>query len=226
MYGSKISVTFDRGIGPIEISMGPVADEKVAAKTFTEFFADSRTRFYLSPNFPFAESNEADYFKSAAVNPDLVTWMAHVDGKLIGSVALHAVDLINQHAEIGIVIGDKNYWGKGIARVLEAMVLEYAFRIYIPGGLHKIICKVYIHDDENGGNLASKKAIESLGFKTVGVQKDQLWKNGRWVDVWIGEILNSEWQACRAEVLKKIGVTKFNLFPGCEDVGKVDEIVE
>lgn len=226
MYGPKISVTFDRGNGPIEISMGPVVDEKVAAKIFTEYFADSRIRFYLSPNFPFAESNEADYFKSAATNPDLVTWMAYVDGKLIGSVAIHAIDMVNQNAEIGIVIGDKKYWGKGIARVLEAMVLEYAFRNYIPGGLHKIVGKVYIHDDGNGGNIASKKALESIGLKTIGVQRDHLWKNGRWVDVWLGEILNGEWQATRNEVLKKIGVTKFNLFPGCEDVGAVEETIE
>jgi len=223
MYGPKISVTFDRGNGPIEISMGPVVDEKAAAKTFTEYFADSRIRFYLSPNFPFAESNEADYFKSAATNPGLVTWAGYVDGKLIGSVALHEIDVANQHADIGIVIGDKNYWGKGIARVLEAMVLEYAFRIYMPGGLRKIVGKVYL--DGDGGNIASKKALESVGFKTIGVQKDQLWKNGRWVDVWIGEILNSEWQVVRLDVLKKIGVTRFNLFPGCEDVGRVDEVI-
>ena len=55
--------------------------------------------------------------------------------KHIGNVKLEPIDWNNKKATLGILIGDKNYWGKGICTIVMKLVTEYAFEKL---GLEKI----------------------------------------------------------------------------------------
>lgn len=47
--------------------------------------------------------------------------------KHIGNVKLEPIDWNDKKATLGILIGDKNYWGKGICTIVMKLVIEYAF---------------------------------------------------------------------------------------------------
>ncbi len=47
--------------------------------------------------------------------------------RLIGNCDLHGIDLKNRSAEVGIVIGDKDYWDKGYGREAIGLLLQIGF---------------------------------------------------------------------------------------------------
>jgi len=47
--------------------------------------------------------------------------------KHIGNVKLEPIDWNDKKATLGILIGDKNYWGKGICTIVMKLITKYAF---------------------------------------------------------------------------------------------------
>jgi diamine N-acetyltransferase len=66
---------------------------------------------------------------------------------------------------------------------------RYAFREL---NLHKLVTEV---DTENE---ASRKALERNGYRTVGVRRQQSFREGKWKDRWLGEVLRSDWEKTQA----------------------------
>jgi ribosomal-protein-alanine N-acetyltransferase len=79
----------------------------------------------------------------------------HAD-KYIGTASLHNIDWITQKAEIGYIIGDKGYWGKGLATEIVNLLCDYAFNRL---GLNKLNADVVEE------NIASARVLEKNGFK-------------------------------------------------------------
>lgn len=63
----------------------------------------------------------------------------------IGNAVLHRIDFVNRNAEYGIMIGKKDYWGKGYCLEVTKLMLYYGFEIL---NLHRIYLRVF---DFNGG---------------------------------------------------------------------------
>ncbi len=77
----------------------------------------------------------------------------------IGNIKLDFHDFDSNLSELGILIGNKNYWGKGIAKEACSLVLNYGFEKL---KLRKIFLAVF----EN--NIPAIKLYKSLGFRTEG----------------------------------------------------------
>ena len=60
--------------------------------------------------------------------------------EIIGNCGFIEIDNINQTAEIGIFIGNKNYWNKGYGTEAMQLLLDYGFKAL---NLHNIMLKVY-----------------------------------------------------------------------------------
>lgn len=215
MFGLRIEATLDRkrGEAPIELVLGPIEDEKAAAEFYMRTLNDNRVKLYLGGTYGFMLSAEEEWLKKAGSDDNLMVWAMYANNNLIGSIDLHNINRHDRQAELGIVIGDKDYWGKGIAAACEAMVLEFAFNNIIAGGLNKVDARVF------DGNTASRKALDKVGFGTIGIRRQDIWRNGRWLDVWFGEILQEEWWAVREDAFKRVGLVRFSLYPGCEECG-------
>ena len=78
----------------------------------------------------------------------------------IGTISLNAIDWINRKGEIGYMIGERDYWGYGIATEAVRLVSEYALKRL---NLHKVEAGVV------EGNIGSVKALEKNGFKEYGI---------------------------------------------------------
>ena len=77
----------------------------------------------------------------------------------IGNIKLDFHDSKANLSEMGVLIGNKDYWGKGIAKEACSLILNYGFKKL---KLRKIFLSVF----EN--NIHAIKLYKSLGFKTEG----------------------------------------------------------
>jgi len=74
----------------------------------------------------------------------------------IGNVTLNRIDWIHRTGDTGLMIGRKDFWGKGYAFEAWSLLIDYAFQRL---GLRKIIAGAI------ADNAASVVTLEKLGFK-------------------------------------------------------------
>jgi RimJ/RimL family protein N-acetyltransferase len=82
------------------------------------------------------------------------------------------------------VIGERAWWGRGIATRSHVLRTRYAF---LELNLGKLVTMVV------EGNVASRKALERIGYRTVGVYRRHEFVDGEWRDAWLGELLRDDW---------------------------------
>jgi ribosomal-protein-alanine N-acetyltransferase len=93
--------------------------------------------------------------------------------KHIGNIKLGPINWIHRYADISLLVGDKAYWGKGIATEAIRLVTEFAFYKL---NLHKVKAGCYAQ------NIGSRKAFEKVGFVLEGELKKQWLLNGEFQD--------------------------------------------
>lgn len=101
----------------------------------------------------------------------------------IGNIYLDDIDYRNKNANYGIMIGEKAYWGKGIAKEAITLILHYAF---MDLGLVRIQ-GIYLVT-----NMASINACKRCGFKEEGVLRKAVFKNGQYQDLKIMSIIRED----------------------------------
>jgi RimJ/RimL family protein N-acetyltransferase len=107
----------------------------------------------------------------------------------IGYVYLHNIDWQNKSAGFAKMIGAKEFWGKGIAQEAILLMIYHAFIVL---GLERLEAKQLII------NKGSIKANEKCGFKTEGVMRKAVYKNGSYQDLNLMSIIREDFD----EVMK------------------------
>jgi RimJ/RimL family protein N-acetyltransferase len=111
------------------------------------------------------------------------------DGKLIGACTLFHFNETARTAELGIAIGDKDYWGRGYGREAVGLLLEYAFR-------HRNFRRVWLW--VHAANERGIRAYKACGFVEEGRLRQHAWSNGAYDDVVYMGVLREEWLAREA----------------------------
>lgn len=91
----------------------------------------------------------------------------------IGNIKLGPINWIHRYADVALIIGEKDCWGKGYASSAICLVTKYAFKTL---NLHKLMAGCY---DLNQG---SAKAFQKAGFQTEGVRKRHYYYDGGYID--------------------------------------------
>ncbi|MCK4264801.1 GNAT family N-acetyltransferase [Candidatus Babeliales bacterium] len=84
------------------------------------------------------------------------------NNKHIGNIKLEPIDYKNKIATLGILIGNKNYWGKGIGKEAVKLIIDYSFKVL---KLKKIDLSVIID------NQRAIRLYKSVGFKVLNYYK-------------------------------------------------------
>lgn len=128
------------------------------------------------------------------------TWAIVKDGTFCGIASL--IGLLRTHRALTYDKAELAYWlgtqhqGQGIATEAVARIMRYGFDEL---GLHKIFVSHFAVND------ASKKLIQRLGFRYVGVQREEFRKKGVWHDHVLYELLESEYRAGAASEARDEG---------------------
>lgn len=99
----------------------------------------------------------------------------------VGNIKLGPVNPHHGTADIGLIIGRKSFWGRGIATEAIALVRDHAFGRL---GIEKLTAGCY------AGNDASCRAFIKAGFVIEGTRRLQCRLEGRRVDVWELGLIN------------------------------------
>ena len=163
------------------ITLTAFPEEALAA--IAKWRSDGEVRKYLRPGYTtLAEVRTwyRDYF-SAEANRLLGIL---VDNQLIGYCTIEHIDRDNHQCEVGIVIGEKDCWHKGIGSAVIRELLKKAFT-----ALHLHRVEAVIHAD----NVASIHCFARAGFQCDGTLRDAKYRDGRYVDLLVYSILENEW---------------------------------
>lgn len=95
------------------------------------------------------------------------------DGRHIGNIKLGPINKRHQFAEMGIIVGEKDLWGKGYGTEAIELLSEYAFKQL---KLHKLTAGCYAN---NGGSI---KIFKKAGFRVEGIRKKHCLCEGEYVD--------------------------------------------
>ena len=94
--------------------------------------------------------------------------------ELIGNCGFLNIDYVNQTAETGIFIGNKNYWDRGYGTEALSLLIDYGFKAL---NFHNIMLKVYEY------NKRAIRCYEKIGFKRIGIRREALLRNLKRHDV-------------------------------------------
>lgn len=106
--------------------------------------------------------NELEWIRKVTANPTDYRCAILVDEVYVGNIYL--TDIKEGTAHFHIFIGDKSYWGKGVAKRASLLILEYAFNVL---NIKEVLLRV------RKENTSAYNLYLRLGFKDVKV--DGIW---------------------------------------------------
>ncbi len=141
---------------------------------------------YLSQDFrDYTEEQELNWFEHIQSSQnDIVFAIEDIDTNFyIGNCALHKIDREKGICELGILIGEKNYWNKGYGSDAIRSSVNFALSCL---NLTSIVLNVYKY------NHRAIKVYKRCGFKTIRVQKKDHFYNGKFWDTLVMELKKSK----------------------------------
>src|SRR5215213_3060506 len=134
------------------------------------------TRTTLSGLRPITLEAEERWYESFAGAPDQANFTIYerATGRPVGNTGLMEIDLRQRTAEFGIMIGERDCWGRGYGTEATRLVCDYGFSVL---GLHNILLRVY------SNNERGLRAYRRAGFREVGRRREARRLAGRVYDV-------------------------------------------
>lgn len=108
------------------------------------------------------------------------------DERYIGQIDLRTQDDPSRQAGLGLIVPDPANRGQGIGREAMGLILTFAFDTL---NLHKVWLNVFVR------NIGAIGLYRSLGFSTEGVLRDDVYREGIYLDLMIMSILAREWRS-------------------------------
>jgi RimJ/RimL family protein N-acetyltransferase len=133
------------------------------------------------------ESKESWYNRSTTSEQD-ATFVIYERATLrpIGSTGLHRIDHVSRTAEFGVMIAEKDCWGKGYGTETARLMLEYGF---VALGLHNVMLRTYSYNERG------LRAYQRAGFREFGRRRQAQRLCGQAHDVVYMDCLATEFQA-------------------------------
>ncbi len=143
-----------------------------------DWMNDEELTATLAQRYPISLAREADWVERATRGQDpselpLAICLAEGD-RHIGNCGLVAIDRENRTATLGIFIGERDCRGQGLGEEAVRVLCRFAFDEM---NLHKIRLDVY------ATNPKAAKTYERVGFVREGVLRQEVFRQGRYIDV-------------------------------------------
>jgi RimJ/RimL family protein N-acetyltransferase len=133
------------------------------------------------------ERLQAEFDQQAARGGrDNADFAIEADGIVIGNCGLRDFSEAHRTCELGISIGDKDYWGKGYGRDAVRLLVQYAFQYR---NMRKVFLRVW------GNNERGIRSYRAVGFIEEGRLRQHVWSDGGYHDLVYMGLLRHEWDA-------------------------------
>ena len=181
MAESKVH-TFIRGE---IIDLLPLNPDHVAL--YSKWENNPKVRKYVRTEFPVTVEESKKYLESGETKTRsrimFEIWYRK-DQKPIGYCQIDDISWVDHRANLGLVIGERDYWGKGIGTETIKLLIEYGFNEL---NFHKIAAESF------APNIGSQRCFEKNGFKYEGKLKEDTYVDGEFIDLLKYCLLKDDW---------------------------------
>jgi RimJ/RimL family protein N-acetyltransferase len=140
---------------------------------YVRWFADPEVLAYFGLYQPQNLAQEQTWYERQNENSSSVNFAIDFEGRHVGGCGFANIDAKNQHAEVGLFIGEKALWDQGLGKDVLATLVNYGFDFL---NLHRIYLRVFAN------NQRAVHAYEQIGFVHEGRFRETKWRHGRWLD--------------------------------------------
>jgi UDP-4-amino-4,6-dideoxy-N-acetyl-beta-L-altrosamine N-acetyltransferase len=163
------------------------AIEREDIPTFVRWLNDEEVRQYLEMYLPISKAQEEEWFEAHLKDESSRIFAIETkDGVHIGNIGLHDLDWKNRSAFLGIVIGEKEYWGRRYGTDAVTTLLGFAFSEM---NLHRIHLSVFDFNER------AIRCYEKCGFQREGRAREALFQDGKYHDSLSMAILRQEFHS-------------------------------
>ena len=166
-----------------DYSVRPLLESDLEGPYLSWFDDQEVGRFNSHGKFVRTESALRDYISRQNRNESVVWAICHRADGHVGNVSLQSLSFINRNAEFAILLGDRRHWGRGLGTLAGRALVEHGF---VKLNLNRIYCGTA------ASNEGMKRLAIALGMREEGIRREQLFLEGRWVDVVEYGVLRSE----------------------------------
>lgn len=156
--------------------------------TFVEWFQDYEVKRFLGTDVrPFTVEDEKEWLDRVLTDTDNYHFSIRTldEDRLIGNCGLFGFDWRNRLAEFGIVIGEKDAWGRGFGTDCARVIQRFAFGEL---NLNRLWLRVFEF------NPRGRRSYEKAGFVHEGTMRSAVYREGSYHDVHVMSILQAEWR--------------------------------
>lgn len=150
-----------------------------AAGPYLDWMNDSGLMQFLESRFrSHSQADLAAFIEATNADADtlMLGMFLRTDGTHVGNIKIGPIDRHHLRGDIGLLIGDRNQWGRGLARESIDAIATHALG---PLGLHKVTAGCY------GANIGAQKAFLAAGF----VEEGRRPRHFRYQDSWQDHVL-------------------------------------
>lgn len=101
----------------------------------------------------------------------------------VGWIDLKNFDHVNKNAELGVAIGNKEYWGKGVGTEAIKQMLRFGFE-------ELDLIKIWLRVDSD--NVKAISSYNKIGFMNEGMMRMDRYRKGEFIDRLRMSMLRSE----------------------------------
>jgi len=177
-------------------------DEKTL-KLILQWRNEKRIREYMINDAMITWQEHLNWFENLKTRNDREIFVFLVNHRPVGIVSFIDIDRIHHHCHWGFYIGEEHV-PKGCGTMMAYYALSYAFEEY---KIHKINSEVIDF------NFKSINYHKSLGFEQNGKMLDELFRDGKYVDLILFTLFKEKWDQVKKNIyrkgLAKIGIDKY-----------------
>jgi len=156
-----------------------ITGDRIVLRPFDKADLENRVRWFNDPdvretliiNEQFELGKTIRWFEKIQPDDSRVEFVIETTRKIpVGVIGLAGIDFTHRTAEIYIVIGQKEFWGKGLMLEAECLLINWAFNFL---GLEKIWAQT------RPDNIASLITMKKIGFQVEGTLRNEKIVNGQ-----------------------------------------------
>jgi len=137
-----------------------------ATEEYASWLNDKEVNHYLETRVATREDLEKYIEEKNKSDEALFLGIFSIDtDEHIGNIKLEPIDFEKKQGTIGILIGNKKYWGKGVGTEATKLLVDYAFREL---SLEEVNLGVILE------NKAAIRVYEKVGFEIVNIEKKSI----------------------------------------------------
>lgn len=147
-----------------------------AAGRYAVWMADPEVTKFLESRFTSSTEAELEaYVRAAEANPAVHFFAIELEAehRHVGNIKLGPIEEPHRRGDIGIVVGERDCWGKGYAAEAIELVTSWALGEL---RLAKVTAGAY------STNIGSIRAFERAGYAIEAVRPRHYLSDGAWVD--------------------------------------------